>query len=252
MILLICASLLSHLDLLRLRGLGPQQPVLGEPSPAHRAIFCPQEVLGLAPSFPHWLALHPTAFLYTRASGDATFAFSKALTNGSAVLLFPSSATAAFSTALALAVSALAISTFALLTSALLTPLSAPVAFAVFLPLLWCAVVASIGKSCLVAVEILLLVVAATAESVSKVHLYLFSDPLGAQSDLWLFSLQKIYSPICGQLILRTPGVEVERVDARKGVARTFSNTMSKISSSVNGLIFLQPPAISTSSISAL
>jgi hypothetical protein len=139
-----------------------------------------------------------------------TFAFIKALANGAAVLLFPGPATAAFSTALALAVSALAISTFALLTLALLT-LSAPVAFAVFLPLPWCAVVASIGKSCLGAVEILLLVVAVAAESASAVHLYLFSDPLGAQSDLWLLGLQKIYSPICGQLILRAFGVEFRR-----------------------------------------
>jgi hypothetical protein len=100
------------------------------------------------------------------------------------VLLFPISATAAFSsTALALAAFTPAISTFSVLTLALLT-LSTPVALAVLWSLPWCAVVASIGKTFLVAAEILLLVVAVAAKSASKVHLYFFSDSLGAQSDL--------------------------------------------------------------------
>ena len=136
--------------------------------------------------------------------GDATPAFTKAFTNGAVALLFPLAATAAaFSTALTLAAFAPAISTFALLTLALLA-LSPPVAFAVLLPLPWCAVVASIGKSFLVAAEILLL----AAESASKVYLYFISDPLAAQSDLWqsvwLLDLREIYSPFCCQFIFRT------------------------------------------------
>jgi hypothetical protein len=142
--------------------------------------------------------------------GDATlaFTFTKAFTNGAVVFLFPLAATAAFSTAafstaLALVAFTPAISTVSLLTLALLT-LSTPVILALPLSLPWCAVVASIGNPFLVAAEILLLVVAVAAKSASKFHLYFVSDPLAAQSDLWLLDLQKIYSPICGQLIFRT------------------------------------------------
>jgi hypothetical protein len=143
--------------------------------------------------------------------GDATlaFTFTKAFTNGAVVFLFPLAATAAFSTAafstaLALVAFTPAISTVSLLTLALLT-LSTPVILAALpLSLPWCAVVASIGNPFLVAAEILLLVVAVAAKSASKFHLYFVSDPLAAQSDLWLLDLQKVYNPICGQLIFRT------------------------------------------------
>jgi hypothetical protein len=170
------------------------------------------------------------------------FSIPKALANGAAVLLFRP-ATAAFPTALALAVSALAISTFPLLTSSL--AFSAPVSFAVLLPLPWGAVVTSIAKSCLIAVEILLLVAAVAAESASKVYLeHLFSDPLCAGSDLRTvrplalvfaealqYDLWSVISSSFVPLVLRW-GVLM-----RGNVARTFSNTMSKISSSVNGLV---------------
>ena len=170
--------------------------------------------------------------------GDAILAFIKACTNGAVVLLFPLSATVVFSTALALlAAFAPAISTFALLTLALPAALPPPVAFAVLLPLPWCAVVASIGKSFLVAAEILLLVVAVAAESASKVYLHFISGPLACRSVRPLTpgsaeGASTILSAVSSSLV----PLELRWVVLMRGkVTRTFSNTMSKISPSVSG-----------------